>query len=173
MKWILIVPDLGLVNENQCLDFFTDTYFQTLTFCPPSKSFLFKLGSPLVQTRFFIYVEFRSYASVSRLLYFNFELAEVTYFVNFSMQQLLWICSLVTGELKGVIVQVEPDVFMCTQWYCLRLRCFSYIGWKESRKDKDNMFFLHRLCGECYMFFCLGIKSSQAFDEHSVYLVVL
>lgn len=84
MKWILIVPDLGRVNENQSLGFFTDPYLQTLTFCPPPESFL---GSLLVQTGFFSYVVFRSDGSVLRLLYFNFELANIWSF--FSVQQLL------------------------------------------------------------------------------------
>lgn len=41
-RWILMVPDLGLVDENQCLDT-----------CLPSTFFVFELVSLLVQTLFF------------------------------------------------------------------------------------------------------------------------
>lgn len=53
-----MVPDLGLVSDSQCLDFFSDNYFQNLTFLPPRKRFsLVRVGSPLVQTQVFERVE--------------------------------------------------------------------------------------------------------------------
>lgn len=126
VKWILAVPDLRLVNENQCLDLLMDGHLQNLTFCPSLRVFLpVKLGSLLAQTQVFIHVEFKSNASVLGELYVNFELAEITYFVICQGSSCCRVCSLVIGELKGVMVQVQPNVFMCT-----------YIGRMQSRKEK-------------------------------------
>lgn len=85
MKWILsIVPDLGGKREPELRFLHGSLPFKTSTFRPPPESFL---GSLLVQTGFFSYVGFRSDGSVLRLLYFNFELANIWSF--FSVQQLL------------------------------------------------------------------------------------
>lgn len=72
-------PELGFLHGSLPSD---------LDFLPASEVLLStKLGSLLVQTRFFSYVGFRSNGSVLRQLYFNFELANILSF--FSMQQLL------------------------------------------------------------------------------------
>jgi hypothetical protein len=55
--------------------------------------------------------------------------------------------------LKAVIVEIKPDVFMCTQWHILLLGYFKYkLGGKQSEKK---------------MFFFLDSS-----DEHSVDFLV-
>lgn len=72
-------PELGFLHGSLPSD---------LDFLPASEVLLStKLGSLLVLTGFFSDVGFRSDGSVLRLLYFNFELANIWSF--FSMQQLL------------------------------------------------------------------------------------
>lgn len=75
------------------------------------------------------------------------------------------------------------DLFPCHSSHCTSsVRCLHRhsgvahasavshkLGRMQSRKEKV-MFFFHRLSGECYMSYLVGIKSFQASDLHSGYI---